>query len=283
MYLYALEQGVEFAAVFADTGNEHEATYEYVRELPRITGGPEITWVKADFAEQIARKRKRIVQEWPDKIASRALSVLHPTGIPFLDLCLWKGRFPGSRTRFCTSELKVIPTVEMVIEPELQAGHDVYSWQGVRRDESRARSAALETEHQGGTLWHYRPLVDWSVEDVFAIHKRHGVRPNPLYLQGMTRVGCMPCIMARKAELHEIARRFPAHIEKIREWETLVHRAGKSGSTFFCCDKIPGTSTTRGAVDSVVSWAATTRGGQQFDMLKLLPPPVCSSEYGLCE
>ena len=44
MYLLALELGRDFTAVFADTGNEHEITYDYVRDLPRKTGGPEIRW-----------------------------------------------------------------------------------------------------------------------------------------------------------------------------------------------------------------------------------------------
>ena len=33
--------------------------------------------------------------------------------------------------------------------------------------------------------------------EVIEIHHRHGLRPNPLYLLGATRV-CWPCIFARK-------------------------------------------------------------------------------------
>jgi hypothetical protein len=42
---------------------------------------------------------------WSNKAKRRALAVLHPTGNPFLDLCLWKGRFPSRKAQFCTEEL----------------------------------------------------------------------------------------------------------------------------------------------------------------------------------
>src|SRR5690606_11326977 len=47
-YLLALEHGRPFRAVFADTGNEHEITYEYVARLAERTGGPEIEVVRGD-------------------------------------------------------------------------------------------------------------------------------------------------------------------------------------------------------------------------------------------
>lgn len=53
-------------AVFADTGHEHPATYEYVEYLSEATGVP-IRWVKADFSAQIARKRAYVEEKWPEK------------------------------------------------------------------------------------------------------------------------------------------------------------------------------------------------------------------------
>ncbi len=50
--------GVEHCRfVFADTGNEHEITYDYVRiYLPVVFGAP-VDTVRADFSRQIANKR----------------------------------------------------------------------------------------------------------------------------------------------------------------------------------------------------------------------------------
>ncbi|MDU0703950.1 phosphoadenosine phosphosulfate reductase family protein [Pseudomonas aeruginosa] len=96
--------------VFADTGNEHELTLEYIDYLEQVTGVA-IERRRADFSRQIAGKRRYIETKWRDQgvaetIIEAALDVLQPTGIPFLDLCLWKGRFPSRKAQFCTEELK---------------------------------------------------------------------------------------------------------------------------------------------------------------------------------
>lgn len=64
-YLLGLESGRDFRAVFADTGNEHELTYEFVRRLPERTGGPAIEWVKADFRARMAKHKAYVLERWP--------------------------------------------------------------------------------------------------------------------------------------------------------------------------------------------------------------------------
>lgn len=50
MYLLAFrELGVAATPVFADTGNEHPITVEYVNTLAERTGGPTVRTVQADF------------------------------------------------------------------------------------------------------------------------------------------------------------------------------------------------------------------------------------------
>lgn len=297
--LVAIAQEAEnLSAVFADTGNEHEATYDYVRYLEQKTGVP-ITWVKADFSSQIERKREYVQTKWreqgvPESTIESALSVLHPTENPFLDLCIWKGRFPSSQSRFCTEELKVIPIQEQVYWPILRApGNTIESWQGIRWDESAARSNAVEREGiepDAQRVFAYRPILSWTAEDVFAMHKRHGIKPNPLYSQGMGRVGCMPCINCRKDELAEISKRFPEVVDRLREWESIVSKAAKRQSgTFFCATNDPtvpsddAISHETHGIDRMVDWAMTGRGGRQIDLINLMEPAQCSSIYGLCE
>ena len=154
LLLEAVRRGVEFEAVFADTGHENPITYEYIGYLSMMLD-IRIRWVKADFSEQIARKRNYVATRWlsfgvRSDIIHRALAVLHPTGVPFLDLCLWKGRFPSTSRRFCSSELKHEPIFFQALDPLLGAGHKVFSWQGVRADESLARSGLASLEHVGG-------------------------------------------------------------------------------------------------------------------------------------
>ncbi|MBJ6609974.1 MAG: phosphoadenosine phosphosulfate reductase family protein [Candidatus Thiothrix moscowensis] len=287
MLLLALERGVAFRAVFADTGNEHQAVYDYLPYLEQQTG-VKIEHVKADFTAEISRKRDYAQTVWQEEgiaasIIADALSVLYPTGNPFLDLCLWKGRFPSRMAQFCTEELKRNPVLEQVILPALENG-TVESWQGVRADESAKRAKYTERTDQGGGLTIYRPILTWTVQDVFAIHRKHGIQPNPLYLQGMGRVGCMPCINAGKAELAEIAQRFPAEVARIREWERLVGMASKRGaSTFFAPDK--DSQNHVAGIDTVMQWAKTERGGKVYSLFSqpAMYTGGCASAYGLCD
>lgn len=294
MLLLAIERGTEnMSAVFADTGNEHEHTYDYVRYLEMSTGIP-IQWVRADFTAQIAKKREYVLTKWADKgvpqsAIDRAAEALVPTGNPFLDLCIWKGRFPSSKVAFCSEELKRNPIINQVQNPILDSGDDVISWQGVRRDESLRRrflpERELKSTHKNGAeLWNYRPILDWTADDCFAMHKKHGIKHNPLYEMGMGRVGCMPCINCRKDELLEISKRFPEVIDRIRQWEDVVKQASKLGATFFASTGVSLEFAATQTIDKVVEWAQTGRGGHTFDMFRMQNDgPVCSSIYGLCE
>lgn len=300
LLLLAIERQTEnMQAVFADTGNEHEITYDYVRYLEQATG-ISIRWVKADFTARIEGKRQYVLEKWaekgvPQSSIDRALAALKPTGNPFLDLCIWKGRFPSTKAAFCSQELKREPIIKQVQEPLLSAGDDVISWQGVRRDESLNRRFLSErelklTHKSGAELWNYRPILDWTAQDCFDMHRKHGIKHNPLYEMGMGRVGCMPCINARKNEILEISKRFPEAIDRIREWEAAVQAASKrQGATFFAAASKAEELTVEQAVeianiDAIVEWSKTSRGGKQYDLLRVDDDgPLCSSIYGLCE
>lgn len=289
--------------VAADTGNEHDVTLRHWEDTERALG-IQITRLRNDFSEQIARKRMFIARDqragrgkdgrklrWTNKAKRRALAVLHPTGNPFLDLCLWKGRFPSRKAQFCTEELKRNVIVEFQMDL-IDAGWGVVSWQGVRRDESMARQRAKKIERIGPRLWTFRPLVDWTALQVFAYCAENGIPINPLYLQGMKRVGCMPCINVGKNELREIADRFPSYLDDKADWERMVSQASKHGySTFFHrAGRLDGLTVDkiflREGIRSVIEWSRTSRGGQQYDLLSapgMSNPTECSSAYGLCE
>lgn len=295
LLLHALERNTaDLLAVFADTGHEHQQTYEYIDYLSENVFP--IRVIKADFSEQIARKREFVATKWreqgvPETKVEQALAVLHPTGNPFLDLCLWKGRFASTKARFCSEELKRNPVIEQVLMPLLEQGLHVWSWQGVRADESLARRDLPEFEDVGGGLFNYRPILKWTAQDCFDMHKKHGVKHNPLYEQGMGRVGCMPCIHARKDELLEISKRFPEEIERVAQWERLVSQASKLNYTTFFGplglekgEKPSEETFNKCQIYERIEWAKTSRGGTQYDMLRVQDDgPLCSSIYGLCE
>ena len=282
--------------IFCDTGNEHEAVYSYLGYLERELD-VRIHRLRADFSEEIKAKRMFIARDlrtrrddkgrrvrWSNKAKRRALAVLNPTGIPFLDLCLWKGRFPSRKAQFCTEQLKRDPAVEFQMAL-MDQGFTVVSWQGVRRDESLNRRNAKSFERIAPNLFIFRPIVDWSAADVFSYCADMGIRPNPLYLQGMGRVGCMPCINANKKEFREIAARFPEHIQRIAGWEKLVALASKrTAATFVPAPGISPREASHHGIYSVIDWANTSRGGKQYDILAgLIETSGCTSSYGLCD
>lgn len=301
--LLAIERhGVEnVRAAFADTGNEHPTTYEYVRYLADALD-IEIRWLRADFSDEFETKRRKLQRlangeseasvygkrqfkyRWTPEAAKRALELLHPTGNPYLDLCLVRGGFPSRKRQFCTEYLKTLPLTEHQLGLIGQYG-SVESWQGVRAAESDRRAKLPEREERGGGLTVYRPILHWTWGDVFAQHRKHGIRPNPLYSQGMNRVGCMPCINASKDELLEISKRFPEQLERIAEWErltSLVCRPDSPVSFFHMNTKA--FSGVGGSIKNVVQWSQTKRGGQLLDWIRIHEEPAaCASAYGLCE
>ena len=72
--------------------------------------------------------------------------------------------------------------------------------------------------------WAWRPILTWSLADVVAIHQRHGLKPAPPYLEGAERVGCAPCIMARKSEIAWLAERYPKRMAILADLEADVDR-----------------------------------------------------------
>lgn len=286
-------------AVFCDTGNEHDLAHEHLAYLGTRLGIT-IIRLRADFTREIANKRRFIANDqrtgrdkkgrrlrWSNKAKRRALAELHPSGNPFLDLCMWKGRFPSRKAQFCTQELKT----ELLVAHQqalIEQGHRVVSWQGIRRDESQNRRDAKLFERLNPRMYAYRPLVDWTAAQVFAFLAAHDLQPNDLYRRGMRRVGCMPCINAQKGELREIAARWPEHPERIAEWERRVSACSKHGFSTFMSDaddrqdrrEVFATLN----IWSRIEWSKTTRGGKQFDLLgNDDEPAACASSYGLCE
>lgn len=289
-------------AVLADTGNEHHDTYDYALNYLPTALGITVDVVKADFSDEFTTKRANLERlaagepesavygkrefkyAWTPAAAHRALELLHPTGNPFLDLCMVRGGFPSRKRQYCTEYLKTRPLTEYALDL-IDAGFFVESWQGVRADESESRRWLPHYEYLGGNYSVYRPILRWNVDDVFEAHRAAGIEANPLYRQGMSRVGCMPCINCSKNDLREIAARFPEQVERVAKWEALVSQVCRPQSpvSFFHM----GTKAHKGqdsTIWNVVEWAKTSRGGKQYDLLAAsAETTACASAYGLCE
>lgn len=278
--LHLTELGIPHRRVFADTGWELPETYAYLDYLRERLGPIDVVRGPRQMEELILNKQM----------------------------------FPSRTIRYCTTFLKFMPIKEY-IEGLQDEGYEVVNAIGIRAEESRERRDLPEREHDDGMgcdVW--RPLIAWTLEDVIAIHKRHSLTPNPLYLQGYTRVGCAPCIMARKAEVKLTATRYPGQIDRIRRLEAAmsghVGLAGRAPAFFqasipvkqrmqcSCVDDGLDSATCGecgGAgivmkniypgipIDEVVEWSRTDRGGRQFPLFEADHSRDGCMRWGLCD
>lgn len=110
------------------------------------------------------------------------------------------------KLRFCTSELKT-----HVIAAELRRRfprQHVVNVTGIRRQESAARAKATIYSHaKTGNLIDWRPILEWTEQEVFSAINASGMACHPAYrCFGMSRVSCRFCIMSSLPDLAAAAR-----------------------------------------------------------------------------
>lgn len=266
------EAGLPFRAVFADTQWEAPETYAYLDTL-RAKLGIAIDVVGVEGG-MVARIRNR-------------------------------ASFPARMQRWCTRELKIEPLRayhDRLIE---ETGVETVSAMGVRAEESteRAKMSVFEDECEGARSWGgylWRSLLAWTIADVIAIHRRHDVPMNPLYHLGFDRVGCFPCIYARKNEIALLASHAPDRIDVIetlerdvesirstRNAESIGRYAYTRGGFFQTSGRGASVEEKSGddrftSIRDIVAWSRTSHGGRQLPLLAEPPTGGCM-RWGLCE
>lgn len=214
------ELGIPYDAIFMDTGWELPETYDYIRDvLPGIVGP--IRWLRADIP--LPPDLEAIAQDFEQRLGVPGGGA--PPYSAMVRAILQKSMFSARVRRFCTQVLKTWPSAAYL------RGHpdEPVSVVGIRAEESEARAKMSRWEWMDEydcEVW--RPLLDFTLEDVISIHRRHGVAPNHLYIRGASRVGCAPCIFASKLEirmLHSIA---PDRFEVIRDLEKVVAQLARA-------------------------------------------------------
>jgi len=233
----------------------------------------------------------------------------------FEDMVVKKGVFPSAMRRFCTSELKVKPFVDYLLE---EVKEHVIIIQGIRALESKKRSLMSKqctyfkhyfepytVNKRGDKVYFnyrkkevkkwlekydeslYRPVFDWTGQEVIDYIQDNGQKPNILYYEGFKRVGCFPCVMTSMQELKQIITRYPQKKAEIIEMEQRLN------TRFFPYDYIPERFRTgiRYYKDGRTKPASTASDVFEYVQSKYLKPdlfgdndtPSCSSFYHLCE
>lgn len=285
--IWAKKNLENFDVVFCDTGWESPKTYAHIKEVE--------AWIGKSFITLKSSKFEGLI-----------------------DLFVKKKRAASTKARFCTEELKSIPMIDYV----LTLNDDVTIIQGVRNEESESRRMLkmhdeyfkFYFEPYGYTVakegkpakpkYHthnkknvisfvdkftvdvLRPIIKMSAAEVFEYIFASGIKANPLYYEGFSRVGCFPCIMCTLSEIRLIAENYKERIDEIRAFEKQI------GRTFFPPDYIPKkfcsfrTITKKGKVvmcptiDDVIKYVMDDPN--QLRMYEK-PQPGCVSVYNICE
>lgn len=129
-----------------------------------------------------------------------------------------RGQFPSPQQRQCTSDLKRTPIdreIRRYLKAHPEFGGLVVSCQGMRAQESASRSKLKtfkrsERNSVAGRSWFdWLPIHDLTADQVFAVIAEAGQEPHWAYAAGMSRLSCMFCIMASRADLRTAARLNP--------------------------------------------------------------------------
>lgn len=256
-------------AVFCDTGWEHPLTYEHIETVTKQLGVKLVTLKNEKYDGMV-------------------------------DLAVKKKRFPSTKARFCTEELKSKPAIDYVLS---HCEHLIVI-EGIRKNESFSRSK-MEPEcmyfrhyyepMENGKKHTYRvkdvrnwykewnadkirPVFYWTSQMVIDYILANGQQPNPLYYQGFKRVGCFPCIMSRHADIKLIIENHPEQLQRLKSIETQV------GTTFFPPNYIPTKycENKRFPTVSDVERYLSNKNAT-LDMFDDGGQPGCMSMYGLCE
>lgn len=182
--LWALETGLPVRVIWVDTGNELPESPEYIRY---IEGALDVN-----------------------------IEVLRRPGHSFADICRrrignWPipGRCEVSSTtkrddfRWYLRQTNTPQTALLIL--------------GQRREESASRAALPDfSPIVRSGLSCYRPILDWTLHDVFTYLGEKGVRAHPAYAKGRSRVGCVWCVNSRPADLVRDNDLYPERCAELR-------------------------------------------------------------------
>jgi 3'-phosphoadenosine 5'-phosphosulfate sulfotransferase (PAPS reductase)/FAD synthetase len=248
LWLWALRSNLDpLIPIFCDTKWEATQTYQYL-DLLETRLGPLRRLVSEGFEERTLRNKT----------------------------------FPSRVRKWCSPELKVAMCAEELNRIRAATGDEVEVLVGFRREESPSREAALVREYMPEYDCEvYRPILDWTLDDVIQEHHRAGIPLNPLYIAGAERVGCWPCIHARKSEIRLIAEIDPERIERVAAIEREI------GQTMFAVEESrKGKSKDDPrrviplSIHETVAWSRTKRGG--LELADTAPITGCA-RWGSCE
>lgn len=144
-------------------------------------------------------------------------------------------------TRWCSSYLKIDVANRALTNQERFNNSKTLFVTGERREESPGRSRYNQLQHHsvdrrhgrlGRTIDHWRPVLNFTEEQVWQIMERHKVLPNPAYRLGWSRSSCQICVFNSPKIWATMLQHFPERVHEIasyeREFGKSIHRSKKT-------------------------------------------------------
>lgn len=143
-----------------------------------------------------------------------------------------RGKFPAIsvdlQTRWCSSSVKISILNQVITHSDRYLGKVSVVCTGERRAESAARAKYSDFElHTSDakkrTVFHWRPVLEFSDNEVWNLLRDFHVQPHPSYMLGWGRCSCQLCIFGSPniwATLYEIDK---PKIERIAEIEVQLN------------------------------------------------------------
>ena len=180
---WALETGKRVRAILADTGNEPPETPDYIREVERALCVQIEVYQRPEHTFSAIVRRRGM---WPMRGACLVSSTVKR------DDFAWYLKQTGANG----NSLIIL---------------------GQRRSESAGRAVLPDfspATRSGRPA--YRPILDWSTDDVFAFLSREGLQAHPAYGRGRRRVGCIWCVNCSQGDLVMDEQLYPARCAELR-------------------------------------------------------------------
>jgi 3'-phosphoadenosine 5'-phosphosulfate sulfotransferase (PAPS reductase)/FAD synthetase len=142
--------------------------------------------------------------------------------------------------RWCSAEVK-IDVADKVIgyHPDFKKNVTILECTGERREESANRACYPEREpgrkdaqaRAKRRVDQWRPVIDWSEQDVWDAMERYRVRPHPAYMLGFGRCSCMTCVFCGPRQWATIAAISPQTVDAFANAEEVIKHTMHSGTT----------------------------------------------------
>ncbi|WP_267347115.1 phosphoadenosine phosphosulfate reductase family protein [Sphingomonas sp. GM_Shp_2] len=239
--LYLLELGVPADAIElhhhdvdgrGSSFMDWPCTAGYVRALAAHIGVPlYLSWREGGFARELERSSSPtapVLFETPGGIGTAGGS--GPAGT--------RGLFPQTtadlRLRWCSAALKIDVLAAAIRNQARFHDSPTLVVTGERAEESPARARYVpfqphRTSSRVRIVDHWRPVLDWTEERIWAVIAESLIRPHPAYVLGWGRLSCRTCIFGSADQWATLRHVFPAAFGLVRDREKVsgktIHRA----------------------------------------------------------